>query len=504
MKIDKCIKTLLLSLVVMPFCTGCDNETNSSPINGDYDGSTVMVTVGDVINANERVETRATHAKEIFTQPLDKNKDTGLDVETTIESIEPVQTRAVVPLEMTKFRLVAYKSGEVSPANYAGQGDFQTDEKGMTTAIAGHELFLPEGLYTFVCYSYRNMEDIPVFDGSETSVPVKSGDEFMTFTKTGVNVKADASGVFTLRDVVFVHHSALVQIEVSAAGYPEDSKISQCEAVIQNMNGAARWTMGTVDSKNLEGENESVPFTWNDLDADVVTSEQVKVLSFENKNISLIFSKLTIGGVHFDNTEVVLPMKQLAPAGNYKITIRLTRNFIEVGGYKWAKGNVYTEGAKFYIEASQQAYHKGQDGGSYFSWNTLSVDPNSYNRGEYSTEKDPCYQIEPKGTWQTPSRDEYYALIQAGFEFDEADKGGWYGGKSTGVFLPATGIRFLNISGTIDLVLEDEVAFYGTRIGVTSNQKCNYLQLESYGTLVTDGEYKSTGMPIRCVKINNE
>lgn len=504
MKIDNYIKTLLLSLLLLPFCAGCDNETESTPVEGGYEGNPVMVIVGDVINANARVTTRATSAKEVYTQPLDNHKDTGFDIETTIETIDPIQTRAVVPLATAKFRLVAYKNGEVSPANYAGQGDFQTDANGMTTAVLGHELFLPEGPYTFVCYSYGNMDDIPAFNSSATSVPVSNGDEFMTYTKTGVNVEADASGVYTLRDVVFVHHSALLQVEIAASGYPEGSNITQCEATIQNMNGAAKWIMGTPDNQNLSGANESVSLVWNNLNADVVTSEQVNVLSFTSRNLSLKFSKLKIGGVPFDNTEIIIPNRQLDPAGNYKISVRLTRNFIEVGGYKWAKGNVYTEGGKHYIEASQEAYHRGQAGGSYFSWNTLTTDPNSFNSGEYSQEKDPCYQVEPKGTWQTPSRDEYYALIQAGFEFVEAEKGAWYGPKDIGVFLPATGIRFLNISGTIDLAFEGEVAFYGTRIGVTSNQKCNYLQLEPGLTLVTDGEYKSTGMPIRCVKINNE
>ena len=501
MKINICIKTILLFLFIVPFCVGCSNDTDlveTPSVNNDYSGHPVMVTVGNVINARTEVLTRAAYSKEFFSQPLDKNKDTGFELETTIEHLAPMQTRAVIPLANAVFRLVAYKNGEVSPENYAGQGDFQTDSIGTTTPLTGHELFLPEGEYAFVCYSYGNLNAIPAFDGTVINVPVNNYEDFMTYTKKDVDVKANDEGVFTLQKVIFVKHCALVQVEVSAEGYPGDNKITRCAATLQNMNGPVNWSLGTDDSQKLpnSGTNGTVTVAWTNLNTDSVTSEEVNVMSVTKRNIALLFSDLQIGGLSFDNTLVNIPDKQFEPGGKYKITIKLKRNFIEIGGYKWAKGNLYKEGENFYIEASQEAYHSGMEGGSFFGWNTTDITPGKSNSGDYSYAADPCSKVAPENTWQTPNREACQALIQDGWEWDEINKGTWFGTGSNKLFLPAAGIRF---DGAQQIELEGEITFYGLRDPFEST-RCAYLHIESLNAIVTEGMTRTTGMPIRCVK----
>lgn len=51
-----------------------------------------------------------------------------------------------------------------------------------------------------------------------------------------------------------------------------------------------------------------------------------------------------------------------------------------------------------------------------------------YNSGNYSTANDPCYQVVPPGTWETPSDGQLQDLINAGVTYGGSPKGFGSGG----------------------------------------------------------------------------
>lgn len=92
------------------------------------------------------------------------------------------------------------------------------------------------------------------------------------------------------------------------------------------------------------------------------------------------------------------------------------------------KGNLYKSGSNFYFEASQTNYHGGATEGGFIGWNTLDIGVAKYNSGNYSTANDPCYQVVPPGTWETPSDGQLQDLINAGVTYSSSPKGFWFGG----------------------------------------------------------------------------
>lgn len=438
--------SLISALVLLLFLGGCSNmdemEVSSK---GDYSGNPIQIfaKVNGIQETGTATRGVAEYAR-TFVEPIDKSKDTGLDFETTIREVFPVQTRATQTLANVKFRILAYKSEGISIANFMGQCDFTTDAAGTATPDTGTGLFLPQGKYTFICYSYGKNEVIAPFDGNSTmDIQVNQGEDFMVY-QTTAEIVADADGSYMLDNIVFKRKCSSIKLAVTASGFP-DSNITACSAAISNLNDPVlNWTVNGTGFP-LIGTTGTANITWTTLDAESVTSDATTVFPINERSLSIKFTSLTIGTTTLDNS-VINALQGLEAGKYYDITINIARNYIPCGGYKWAKGNVYKENGKFYIEATQDGYHEGLTAGSYFGWNTLEVGDGMCNSGNYNYDNDPCSQIEPMGTWMVPTRVQMDAMYQSGFEWQAEGAGGelaggWCGIAPNRVFLPAGGWR---------------------------------------------------------------
>ena len=73
------------------------------------------------------------------------------------------------------FRVIAYKcadAADISTTNYAGYGDYRLSGSSVQT---NKKLSLLIGTYTFVCYSFGNLNSLAGFDNSTTNIPVSNG-----------------------------------------------------------------------------------------------------------------------------------------------------------------------------------------------------------------------------------------------------------------------------------------------------------------------------------------
>ena len=497
------IYTWITMLFILPLWIGCSNEmedSDSNSVTPEYNGEAIPVFIS-VKETSTPTTTRAeqTQPKIMFSQPLDKSHDTGYDIVTTITEIETMpQTRANSPLANARYRLLAYR-GAISSANYAGQGDFTTDDSGKAT-VTGDQLFLAAGEYTFVCYSLGKDEVLPTFDSTTTLISVSQGDDFMSCIQSNVAVEANADGKFVLNNT-FTRQCAQVILEVSVAGFP-DNTINACAATMNNMNdNSITWDFKLSPVLTTSGTSGSVDFAWTTLGTNLVASDGQIVLPISQRNLSITLTTLTVGTETLNNTIVEIPDVQLNPTKNYRVTVELDRNYIPIGNYKWAKGNIYKEGNNFYFEATQEAFHDGLTGGTYFDWNTTDVGVGTNNPGNYSMAQDPCASILPEGTWLTPSKEEFNALIDnATPEWDEAAHGMWFGTAPNRLFLPAIGIRSPDAPPSI--FNDGTFAFYSSRDGQQSPFFYNIaLSIDAFsGAVVVDEMSRTVGMPIRCIK----
>ncbi|WP_320889094.1 hypothetical protein [Bacteroides sp.] len=502
--------TIIFSLLLaLPLWTGCNNEmegvdSSNSSNGGDYSGEPIRIeaSVGSISNFGGTTTRSTGNMKNTFVQPLNENQDTGFDFVTTIEDIPAIETRANVAIPNVKFRMIAYKDGGVKVTNFAGLGDYQTDASGAATAIAGKELYLPAGTYTFICYSYGNNDDLPTFDSENITLPVQHYQDFMTYTVNNVKVADIADGGFKLENINFVRQCARIRLIVSVDGFV-DNKISQCAVTLQNMNDATvNWILGSEDVISLPntGTSGKVNILWaaDKLNNKSVRSDSVIVLPTSERDLSALFTALTIDGQDLKNSVITIPEQTLDPHKDYSITISIERNYILAGGYKWAKGNVYKKDNEFFLEATQDGYHgdNGIDGSTYFGWNTLDATDGACNKGNYDYNSDPCSKIKPLGTWITPSRVETKALVDSGYDYD--GHGAWMGEGTIKVYFPGAGMRINDgISPSEGVYYDGTFGYYSLRDN-TPGYNQTFIVWEEVDW---QGEIQRPyGLPIRCVK----
>lgn len=498
------IKMVSLFSLFLLACVGCNNDMDekSNIINPDPSGEpiTIKAEVAGIDNF-EQPTTRSSEEKvRTFVQPLDRNYDTGYDVETTVEPVKSIQTRAgSETLKGMSFRMMAYSGTSISAYTYVGQGDFRTNDTGVAEPVDGRELEIPSGDYTFVCYSYMDDKEIPAHDPALPFIEVNRGEDFITYKSSLVNVKSDSTGVFTLKGIKFSRQCIKLQVKITASGFDLDT-IMACKATLSNLNGpTTNWTLGDL-TLSQRGTGGSLDFEWNYPNSSSVISEKKLDLPLDKRNLILTLKEMTIGDYVLKNVVVNIEDQEFLPANDYLLTVKISQNYIQVGNYKWAKGNLYKIGNEYKFEANQEDYHKGLEGGGYFGWNTLDFHLPAHNAGAYSIETDPCNYVEPKGTWVTPSEAATKEL-NTGYELVEG-KGAWFGpaGRKR-VFLPATGYRETSPDGTKTELLGEGVAAYyqlseeGSRLNY-----CNTFFFYNESANWLNAMLKINGFPIRCVK----
>lgn len=437
----------LLLLFCFACLTGCDAEEESNECKYDYSGEPVAInaSVDGIDDFFGGALTRTGETKITTVQPLDNTRDTGYHIETTVEAllpVHPVQTRGA--LTNVRFRLVAYKNNVISAANYAGTVVFSTNGSGTASVVSGTaspassagKLILVPGTYAFVCYSFNQNSSNPAMLSGNISTTVNHGQDFMVYKKTGVTVTADSSGEFTLGSINFSRLCARLQLVVTAEGFT-NNKITTCAATLSNLStNSASWSAGGT-ALSVSGSNGSLSVGWSSPNSSTVSSNYYTALPHSSRDVNIKFTSLTIDNASYGN-KVSAKASGLAfgAGGNYKISVKVKQDgYIEVGGYKWAKGNLKSN---FTFAANQSDY------GDYVGWNTTDFGAGKYNSGSYSQDNDPCSKVTQNGGgWVTPSQTQLESLKNAGATWTTFNgaNGYWFGGVNTGVFLPAAGWR---------------------------------------------------------------
>lgn len=426
--------------------------------------------------------TRGGVTEESFRQALDTLKDSGYDVVTTYETVQPepsVQTRAT--LANVRFRLLAYKNS-ISAANYAGQCDYLTNGSGVAAAQTA-TLKVPQGNYVFVCYSYGTNAALAAFNGaSATTISVANGQDFMTWKSATVSVTPNAAGQYSLSGITFTRQCSQLEICVQATGFGNNN-VTSCAAVVSGLsNTPANWTIGATDISTT-GTSGSVNITWPGINSATVYSNKAIILPASNRQVTVKLTTLRANNnTNYDNkVSVTTAARQFVKGGYYRITVKVEPNSIFACNYYWAKTNLKSSGV---FESSQTAY------GGYFGWNTTSTAAGEFNGASYRKENDPCYQVAPKGTWSTPTIDKLTSLMNCNRSGWES---GWYF-ASRAIFLPAAGLR--NSDGTNNT--EGTEGYYWA--STLNGKNGQYLSFNSAGSIYTYSSFRSYGMSVRCFK----
>ena len=473
----------LFCLLLLSGCErGFDTE-ESLPDVGSGELIPISVHVDGIEDFYGGAVTRGGVTEESFRQALDTLKDSGYDVVTTYETVQPepsVQTRAT--LANVRFRLLVYKNS-ISAANYVGQCDYLTNGSGVAAAQTESLKVLP-GNYVFVCYSYGSNAALAAFNGaSATTISVANGQDFMTWKSGTVSVAMNANGQYSLSGISFTRQCSQLEICVQVTGFI-NSNVTSCAATVSGLSDTpANWTIG-ADDISTTGAAESVNITWPSINSATVYSNKAIILPASNREVTVKLTTLRANNnTDYDNKILVTTAaRQIVKGGYYRITLKLEPNAVSVCGYTWATANLLSSG-KFAASKS--------DLGGLFGWNTTSTAFGAFNSSGYSTANDPCYQVEPKGTWYTPSEGQLSNLMNCTPR--EWDGGYYYSDRA--IFVPAGGMRtqdgVLSISGNYGYLWSRELyAGYGVyyRFNKSGDHEFIYSGNRIYG------------LSVRCVK----
>lgn len=468
-------------LLLLPGCERGSVTDENFPGVGSDELIPISVHVDGIEDFYGGAVTRGGVTEESFRQALDTLRDSGYDVVTTYETVQPehsVQTRAT--LANVRFRLLAYKNS-ISAANYAGQCDYLTNGSGVAAAQTT-TMKLKAGNYVFVCYSYGTNAALAAFNGaSATTISVANGQDFMTWKSGTVSVAMNADGQYSLSGISFTRQCSQLEICVQVTGLT-NSNVTSCAATVSGLSDTpANWTIG-ADDISTTGAAGSVNITWPSIDSPTVYSNTAIILPASNRAVTVKLTTLRANNnTEYDNKVMATTVaRQFLKGGYYRITLKVEKNSILACSYNWAKANLKSSGE---FESSPTAY------GGYFGWNTTSMAAGEYNSGVYSAANDPCYQAAPVGTWYTPSQDQLNNLLScksSGWE------NGWYFADKT-IFLPAAGFRYED--GSTDYL--GKTGDYWTRD--VSGKYGVYLEFTKSG-IGTESYYRHYGHPVRCVK----
>ena len=497
MKKNKFNYLVALSLFLASgFLFGCGSDDTAVYEANNYNNPSVPVSIS-VSGADWFSDESSTRSGSSSIETVIVPMDNGYSLCATLEPAVESQTRATAVAAGVRYRVVAYRNGVVSAANYVNHADYEVGG-------ASGQLLLPVNCtYTLVCYSYGSAAALPAFDKNSTDIAVTSSND-MLYCKKDITV----TDVNTSFSILFSHLFSKVTViaDASVDGY----NVTACTGSLSPNYSA---TASLVDGSLVKGTSAAKSLGWSSLGTPVVTSDAAVVYT-AGETVTLTFATLSIGTTpvtNLLNKSITFTGKTMEAGKSYTLRVGFKQApGIVVPGINvyWAKGNVRSlnSGATFSFYPNQYDYSGVWNGGDYFCWNTLNPLSltSSNTTATYDPATDPCTKVAPAGTWRTPTKAEQDALIAAGSVW------GTYGGKngrffgtttvpaeadkSKYVFMPAAGYRS-NGSTTMGSVGTNGGYWSATPDGATDAYFLYFLSTNAS----TNSNNRDFGFTVRCV-----
>ena len=493
MKKNKFNYLVALSLFLASgFLFGCGSDDTAVYEANNYNNPSVPVSIS-VSGADWFSDESSTRSGSSSIEKVIVPMDNGYSLCATLEPAVESQTRATAVAAGVRYRVVAYRNGVVSAANYVNHADYEVGG-------ASGQLLLPVNCtYTLVCYSYGSAAALPAFDKNSTDIAVTSSND-MLYCKKDITV----TDVNTSFSILFSHLFSKVTViaDASADGY----NITACTGSLSPNYSA---TASLVDGSLVKGTSAAKSLGWSSLGTPVVTSDAAVVYT-AGETVTLTFATLSIASspvTNLTNKSITFTGKTMAQGKAYTLRVAFKQRGIVVPGINvyWAKGNVRSldSGATFSFYPNQYDYSGVWNGGDYFCWNTLNPLSltSSNSTATYNSATDPCRKVAPAGTWRTPTKAEQDALIAAGSAWGQYNgiNGRFFGtttvpaDKSKYVFMPAAGARY---GGTSVSNVGTSVLYLSATPDGTTNAYLLYFH-STYAN--SSNNYRGIGFPVRCV-----
>ena len=435
---------LWAALLAALLMTSCDNDDNADSLPGEM--IEVRVATPQITESGESTEITKSGAEAPKAQTVTVPAGNGMVLEATLKPDSVPATRGTTKLATgVKYRVIAFKQGDVSAAGYISHADYAV---GTTGAIAGY-LYAPAGsTYTFVCYSINSATALPVFSKNTLTIAANPTTNDLLYTRFDQNI------ISANETLSFCFKRQYSQITVIADASNMAQNITAISAnLAPNYSALFNLDTGTLTAETLTAR--TIP--WETITAkQVITSIPCTVFTNVNSAITVNIPLITIGGITKTNLTASFGSSSMQVGSKYTLRLIFKRfGGVTVDNLTWAPGNLIKSGNTYIFAVSQEYYSSVWNGGDYWNWCILDpTDCTNYGGSyDYNT-NDPCRLVDPIGTWHIPSHEEFTTLIHSEFVYTTNKNGikGMYFGTSDAatananpnkyIFLPAAGFRW--------------------------------------------------------------
>ena len=258
-----------------------------------------------------------------------------------------------------------------------------------------------------------------------------------------------------------------------------------------NFNARGAWTATVSYPPTTATTVRSTTPTWITIDRSSGNAgTHIINITFTEINFS-DEDRIAIITIRSGGTEIVITITQRGVDAVYEGVV--------INGIRWATRNVNTPGTfAAYAHSAGRLFQWGTYNGVVHHWdNTTSGIPtdwnSSSNRVAWTSANDPC----PIG-WRVPTRAEFDALINAGYEWTPRNgvNGTVFGSGNNTIFLPAAGFRIT--PGTLYNV--GLRGFYWSSSPSTSvTPAAMFLHIQQGWSSVGSSAARAYGFSVRCV-----
>lgn len=479
------VRNAFISSFILTATLGsCSDDNDGSEVkNNNYNNPEVSILVSTPCVGESQVEELSRSSQKSSTEIIAINDE--LVIETILERSPDVFSRAATKVEAgIKYRIVAYKKGNITPDGYINHADFVAGSESETN------FHLPENCdYDLICFS-SGTTDLPEFskEASDLTVDLTSNKDPMWQKVPGIHV----GGTTTPLSFTFRHCASRVNLVITSTS----GEITGCQARIVPYYENAQLSLADGSLSKKSTTSGSSYFTLDGLNTTRVTSHSPELIFTHGETFILNIQNIIIGGTTITNRSFAFSDKEVEYGKSYTLKVNfLKTEGIQIGDRSWAPGNLVKTGDVYKFYSSQEGKSKVWNGGDYWGWNIL--DPLDYKTiaSSWNDNNDPCQKVNPAGYWKTPSTADLKSLGTPVVGTLNGVSGLYFQNKK--IFLPYCGTR----QGATQTLQATSVAYYWTRDA--SGSSATYLYCYSPTVLFLTAVDRSYGLNIRCVRIKN-
>ena len=299
----------LFSMLLMPSCND-ENEHNNS-----FSREIIELRVSPPKISENSENTEITKSGTEAPATLTVNAPTdNIAIEATLEG-NAIATRGSTALATgVKYRVIAFKQGDVSAAGYINHADFVVGKTEIPSGFHVH----PNITYTFICYSFNSTDSLPAFDKNALNIVANPDASDLLYTQFDKQITS------TSKLLSFCFTRKYSQITVIADATNMAQNISTISATLSpNYSCTLSLNSGEMINANTY---TACPIRWGTITpGQTLYSTPCRLFTNGSSTVTINIPSVTIGDITQTNLTATFNNKIIQIGNKYTLRLQFMR-----------------------------------------------------------------------------------------------------------------------------------------------------------------------------------